>query len=237
MVESVMHDLERARLTGDEEWHRSILARYETRRGDLSKFLKELKQRVTSMINKRLDRRGTLWEGRYRSVLVEGSENALLTMAAFIDLNPVRSGLVANPEDYPWSSYGEAVRGGPGAEWARDGLGRMLAESLAGVGSPPSWTATAARYRRYLFDEAGEVEPGNRKRGLLTVPQALRRPVRYFCDGAVLGSAEFVNEVFEREQAARKRFGEKRKTGARRMRGADWGELRVMRDLRKNVMG
>jgi hypothetical protein len=46
-----------------------------------------------------------------------------------------------------------------------------------------------------------------------------------------------VNAVFEREQATRKRFGEKRSTGARRMRGADWGDLRVLRDLQKDVMG
>ncbi|NLT69809.1 MAG: chemotaxis protein CheW, partial [Verrucomicrobiaceae bacterium] len=67
--------------------------------------------------------------------------------------------------------------------------------------------------------------------------QALRHRVRYFCDGAVLGTAEFVNEVFEREQRLRNRFGEKRKTGARRMRGADWGDLRVIRDLQKDVIG
>ena len=54
---------------------------------------------------------------------------------------------------------------------------------------------------------------------------------------AVLGTAAFVNEVFEREQTLRKRFGEKRTSGARRMRGADWGELRVLRDLQKDVMG
>lgn len=237
VVEAVMRDFERARLTGDEALHHGILARYEARRGDLSMFLKELKLRVTFMMNKRLDRRGTLWEGRYRSVLVEGSENALLTMAAFIDLNPVRSGLLSDPGDYPWSSYGEAVMGGPGSEWARQGLGRMLEESLAGVAPPPPWTTTAERYRRYLFGEADGEGSGNRKRGLLSVPQALRRPVRYFCDAAVLGSEAFVNEVFEREQAARQRFGEKRKTGARRMRGADWGALRVMRDLQKDVMG
>jgi hypothetical protein len=55
--------------------------------------------------------------------------------------------------------------------------------------------------------------------------------------GAVLGAAEFVNTVFEREQALRKRFGEKRTSGARRMHGADWGELRVLRDLQKDVIG
>jgi hypothetical protein len=73
--------------------------------------------------------------------------------------------------------------------------------------------------------------------GAMPVRQALRHRVRYFCDGAVLGTAAFVNAVFEREQATRKRFGEKRSTGARRMRGADWGELRVLRDLQKDVMG
>jgi hypothetical protein len=71
----------------------------------------------------------------------------------------------------------------------------------------------------------------------MPVRQALRHRIRYFCDGAVLGTAEFVNAVFEREQSLRKRFGEKRSSGARRMRGADWGELRVLRDLQKDVMG
>jgi hypothetical protein len=73
--------------------------------------------------------------------------------------------------------------------------------------------------------------------GVMPVAVALRHRVRYFCDGAVLGTAAFVNTVFEREQALRKRFGEKRTSGARRMRGADWGELRVLRDLQKDVMG
>ena len=50
----------------------------------------------------------------------------------------------------------------------------------------------------------------------------------------VLGTAEFVNEVFERE---RERFGPKRETGARKMRGANWGDLRVLRDLQKDVVG
>jgi hypothetical protein len=49
--------------------------------------------------------------------------------------------------------------------------------------------------------------------------------------------AAFVNGVFEREQSRRKRFGEKRTSGARLMRGADWGELRVLRDLQKDVIG
>jgi hypothetical protein len=73
--------------------------------------------------------------------------------------------------------------------------------------------------------------------GGMPLRQALRHRVRYFCDGAVLGAAAFVNGAFEREQVMRQRFGEKRTSGARRMRGADRGELRVLRDLQKDVMG
>jgi hypothetical protein len=57
----------------------------------------------------------------------------------------------------------------------------------------------------------------------------LRLRVRYLSDGVVLGSAVFVEEVFERNRAL---FGSRRNSGARRMRGADWGDLRVIRDLR-----
>ncbi len=46
-----------------------------------------------------------------------------------------------------------------------------------------------------------------------------------------------VTELCEREQERRRRFGEKRTTGARRMRGADWGDLRVLRDLQKDLIG
>jgi putative transposase len=254
-VEDVRQELERARKAGDERWHKEILDRYERRRGDLSLFLKELKQRVTLYMNKRVEREGTLWEGRFKSVLVEGSENALLTVAAYIDLNPIRAGVVAKPEDYRWSGYREACGGGRGAKKARAGLGGMLGETLRDAEMEQDWERTLARYRILLYEEGqavtadpqsgeaarlgfseADVEAVRESGGKMSVAEALRHRVRYFADGAVLGSAEFVEEVFEREQRLRRRFGEKRKTGPRRMRGAEWGELRVLRDLRKDVM-
>jgi putative transposase len=84
-VEGVRQELERARLAGDEGWHREILGRYEKRRGDLAHFMKALKLRVSFHMNKRLGRVGTLWEERYKSVLIE--DTSLLTVAAYIDLN------------------------------------------------------------------------------------------------------------------------------------------------------
>ncbi|MBK6614355.1 transposase [Ottowia sp.] len=64
--------------------------------------------------NRRHDRSGTLWEGRYRSTLIE-AERHLLACMAYIDLNPVRAGLAADPADYPWSSHahGVGLRGDP----------------------------------------------------------------------------------------------------------------------------
>ncbi|MDF1753979.1 MAG: hypothetical protein P1U89_14445 [Verrucomicrobiales bacterium] len=84
------------------------------------------KQRFSQWYNLRNDRRGTLWEERYKSVLVEGSQEALMTMAAYIDLNPVRAGIVKRAEDYRWTGYGAAAGGDADA---RKGLGRILDHS------------------------------------------------------------------------------------------------------------
>jgi putative transposase len=76
---------------------------------DLSEFMKGLKQRFTQWFNGHHGRRGTLWEGRFKSVLVQDGYAARV-MAAYIDLNPIRAAMVQKPEDYKWCSYGEAVK-------------------------------------------------------------------------------------------------------------------------------
>lgn len=254
-VESVRQDLERARdaeffSTPDLQNARvdQILGRFEKRRGDLSTFVKEFKHRVTRYINKKENRRGTLWESRFKSVLVEGNEGALLTIAAYIDLNPVRAGIVECPEDYRWCGYAEAVAGN---RKARAGLGTILSEALIDTNYRADWRRTHNRYRLFVYSEGREVtadpemgiagrkgfcdeeiEAVEKAQGALPVAAIVRHRVRYFCDGAVLGTAAFVNEVFARERA---RFGPKRKTGARKMKGAGWGDLRVLRDLRLDV--
>ena len=259
---------------------------------DLSAFVRDLKYRFSRWFNRREGRRGTLWEDRFKSVLVEGGEEALLAMAAYIDLNPVRAGMVEDPAEYRWSGYGEACAG---RREARRGLGVILeaaglaglagaaegveagerAESAAKAGSGGSggkpagkpagritWRETGRRYRCLLYgtgedgtgaeERPGEavVRPeGGKDRfgftreaveralaagGRLPLGMALRCRVRYFTDGAVFGTREFVDRVFE---ANRGRHGPDRKGGARRMRGAEWGGLRVLRDLQVDVMG
>jgi REP element-mobilizing transposase RayT len=90
--------------------------RYLRRMYDLSQFMSTLKQRFSIWYNHRNERHGPLWDGRFRSVLVQSSPDelgtrALSTMAAYIELNPVRAGLVDDPSDYAWCGYGCAARG------------------------------------------------------------------------------------------------------------------------------
>ena len=77
-------------------------------------------------------------------------------------------------------------------------------------------------------------EAAEKAGGKLTQSEVLRHRVRYFIDGAAIGGGEFVEKVFAVNRAL---FGPKRETGARSMRGADWGPLKVLRDLRKSPIG
>ena len=71
---------------------------YIRRMGDLSEFMRSLKQRFSSAYNRHHGRRGTLWEGRFKALAVGGDPESVLTVAAYIDLNAVRAGLC---DDYP----------------------------------------------------------------------------------------------------------------------------------------
>jgi hypothetical protein len=192
--------------------------------------------------NGRHGRTGTLWEDRFKSVLVENSESAKAAVAAYIDLNPVRAKIAADPKDYRWSGYGEACGGG---KQARAGLAAI--HNARCLEQPGGWRHVAKRYRVLLYTAGEEkraayggrvVRPGIataevdrviENGGKLTLQQALRCRVRYFTDGMAVGGQAFVDGVFERN---RRFFGPKRKDGARKMRFADWGGLRVARALR-----
>jgi len=74
----------------------------------LPKMMQAVGRSYVQVFNKRYARTGTLWEGRYRSTLVQ-TDRYLLACMAYIDLNPVRAQMVAQPEDYAWSSYAHYV--------------------------------------------------------------------------------------------------------------------------------
>ena len=217
--------------------HRAAMA-VKARLFDLSAFVKELKYKFSVWFNRQHGRRGTLWEERFRSVLLEDGE-AVRFCAAYIDLNPVRAGLCEHPEEYRWCSYAAALGGDKAS---RKGLARAWGRQR--------WTETAARDYRVLLFGRGEAHAGEetadgrvvkaragfnrqqieeevKKGGRLPVWKVLRCRIRYFSEGAVLGSKEFVDSFFEEHRAS---FGRSRESGARRLRIA-LGEVTSLRDL------
>lgn len=87
--------------------HFHLLVTPETADG-LPQMMQAVGRRYVRYFNDRQGRSGTLWEGRYRSTLIE-TDRYLLACMAYIDLNPVRAGLVAQARDYPWSSHGHYI--------------------------------------------------------------------------------------------------------------------------------
>ena len=74
----------------------------------LPKMMQAVGRAYVLYFNKRHGRSGTLWEGRYRSALIQ-TERYFLACMAYIDLNPVRACMVAQAADYPWSSHGHYI--------------------------------------------------------------------------------------------------------------------------------
>jgi REP element-mobilizing transposase RayT len=138
-----------------------IRSRFTRRMYDLSEFMKSLLERFTKWFNRTHSRTGTLWEDRFKSVIVE-SGVAARTMAAYIDLNPVRAGMVKDPADYRWSSYGEAVGGGKkgNGKKAREGLVRAYFCDQ-GVGfEAEKWREVSRLYRRLMGLPSGRSRGG-----------------------------------------------------------------------------
>ncbi len=238
-LEQLKGEISQYREQGNERAIKEILERFRKRFCDVSLFVKELKERFSRWLNKQLGRRGTLWMERFKSVLVDGPE-ALVTMAAYIDLNPVRAGLAKDPGEYEWSGYGEASEG---SRRARRGICKAL-------GLPQdSWESRAlSRYRCFLYEEGlvvkedrGKAEPSKR-RGFSKSQMAkvldedshargqarLGQRIPSFSGGVAIGRRGFVEEFAEKYREHYKR--QKVKTPKRlKIGGADSGIL-VLRE-------
>jgi len=250
--------------TDGEAYVQRIHERFTYRMHDLSEFMKTLLQRFTRWHNNRAKRCGNLWEETFKSVVVEDGL-ASKTIAAYIDLNPVRAGMVQDPAEYRWSSYGEAMgaTGRSGAK-AKAGLVRAIMADKGWEADARHWTGRVSKSYRMILLEEGEEKTQERvneagesvthvlRRGMtaekvatelselatsrdVALRQMLRWKVRYFTDGAAIGSRAFVDGLFEQ---CRERFGAKRKSGARKMRAKAAGAADMLwsaRDLRQGI--
>ena len=254
-AQALAHRIERWREQDNTAAIVQELERWYAQMWDLGRFMKMVKQRFSCWYNRRQPggRVGTLWESRYRSTLVECGET-LQAMSFYIDLNPVRAGLVADPKDYHWCGYAAATAG---VAEAREGLARMAELSSPALANrteaAQTWMAgIAAWYRQTLYEKGAEVtdETGQVVRlgfsqeqikavrdakGTLPLPVYLLQRIRYMSHGAVLGTKVFVESVF---QERRTWFSRKRRSGARRLKGLDHDcPLRCARALRVRPTG
>jgi hypothetical protein len=173
---------------------------------DLSEFMKTFKHRFAVWFNKSHKRFGHLWAERFTSTIIEGNRHyALQVVSAYVDLNPVRAGMVRDPKDYRWSGYGEAVATG----------GKMLdgLRSVLSDGDKLDATAVLAEYRMKLFCKGSEAKRGDAKAatispeafakvaeadGHLSVPEHLSARMSWMTWGAVIGGEQFVSEHLNR---------------------------------------
>ena len=235
-IDQLQAELTEWRRLGNEIAAQKKLDSFKHRLCDLSRFVKEVKERFSRWYNKRHQRQGTLWMDRFKSVLIEANlgknhepESARIdvvrTMAAYIDLNPVRAGLVKDPADYPWCGYSEAIAGKRNAQ---RGLCRIMQKPVDSWHTHPV-AQTYAALLHSIHPSPTQEQPPKTKSPTpqpprptlqtrldagekLTLPDLLRHRIRLFSDAIALGSKDFVDEVF---QTQRHKFGPKRQQGAR----------------------
>lgn len=154
-------------------------ARLDRDRGDISAFMKILKERMTRRVNRFRDRAGTIWRDRFTSTLLENARALVKRAVRQIDENPLRLKIVGHPCEYPWSSAG-APRETLPAVYAR--LRQKWWTLFHAPGSLPPFTPGAWIAERYF---------GISNRGS---PYQPLRPLACFSRGGVVGSETFVRQ-------------------------------------------
>jgi REP element-mobilizing transposase RayT len=168
------------------------IERLRNRLGSISRFVQELKQTFSVWYNKRNQQKGYLWHDRFKGIILDVGQ-AQLVCSAYIDLNPVRAGLVKRPEEYRWSSLGLRVRDV-----------KLWEETVRGVWEDFSW------YREFVYvsggvERVGEasiaedlVEDVLRVNGELGLGDGLRFRVRNISEGLAIGSHGFIERLQRR---------------------------------------
>ena len=171
----------------------------------LSEFIREIKVGFARYYNRRQNRRGYFWGDRFKSLIVEKGET-LVNCLAYIDLNPLRAGIVDRPEDYRWNSLGYHLQTENKDEFLSTDFG--LKEF-----NVKSEKERIRRYRQYVY-EAGaigrpdkmqakvidaEVVAKERKKHFeISRISRFRYRTRYFTDSGIIGSKEFVAQNYQR---------------------------------------
>lgn len=152
----------------------------------LSEYVKEIKQTFSRFYNKTHRRKGFFWSDRFKSVIVENGET-LINCLAYVDLNPVRAGLVERPEDYRWNSIGYHIQTGNKGEFLSLDFG--LKEFAVKTADE------RLRYYQQFVYEKGRISEAKGQR-LKEKIDRFRNRTRYFTDSGIIGSKSFVSRLY-----------------------------------------
>lgn len=196
---SRMAEWEAWRAAGQESRVAEAQARYRARMHDLSEFCKTFKGWYTRDYNRRAKNTGTIWEERFKSVIVEPGKEALLAVSAYIHLNPVRAKMASGPSAAWNTGYGAACTGDAAA---RAGLSSMVSRLS---GQPVTWAAARAACEAAMEGDLAEWRAREAEVRDAQTPQhnepplgmkvLLRTRVAEFSAGRVLGNAAFLKRV------------------------------------------
>ena len=183
---------------------------------DLSHFMKAFQQKFTFYINRLQKRRGKFWADRFKSIILEGTE-ALWNIVKYIELNPVRAGIVHNPGDYRFCTWGNFKGSGKHifynnfikhmkkalGDFAADWTDKQLLSEFAGE------LTRVMESERGLSGEKLDEAVKLAKKGE-SMPIRFLRRTRHWTDGGIIGSKAFVQKVAcyfnEKEKVLKKQF-------------------------------
>ena len=145
----------------------------ETPEGNLSKAMHHINSSYTTYINIKKKRSGHLFQGRFKSIVVD-KDSYLLELSRYLHLNPVRANMATRPEEYPYSSYGSYVNAVADKRVTTATILEMLATKPG---------EARKKYRSFIENALGE---------------ELESPLGKVYGGIVLGNSEFVKEVLQK---------------------------------------
>ena len=186
----------------DQEIAGELMAHYRTRMTSLGAFIKDIKQGFTRYYNRKYNRKGYFWGERFKSMIVQNGRT-LVNLLAYVDLNPIRAGVVAKPEDYTWCSIGYHLQ-------TRNRGGLLCVDFGLQEWNESEPAEIVRRYRQFVYEtgavDAGKgavidqrvVERERRRNYRVSRSDRFRCRSRYFTDAGIIGSKEFVKEVFDR---------------------------------------
>ncbi|WP_027184485.1 transposase [Desulfovibrio inopinatus] len=167
----------------------------------LSEFMREIKQTFSRFYNARHHRRGYFWGDRFKSVIIEDGRTTIHCLA-YIDLNPIRAGLVRRPEDYRWCSIGYHLQS--------NNADAFLSTDFGLEDDHRNTRDRLRLYRRFLYEHGQEASPKgpgistrlveeSAKSGYeYSVTDRLRLRSRWFTDSGILGSQAFITELIQK---------------------------------------